>query len=339
MKLKLAVICSVVFALFFFLLLFLVIFFADDTDSGNNHDSSIPQGGVTVSQEVLAHRPLVEKYCKEYGVEDYVSYILAIIQVESGGTAEDVMQSSESLGLPPNSLSTEESIKQGCKYFSELLASAEKLGVDIDSVIQSYNFGGGFLNYVANHGKKYSYELAEQFSREKSDGNKADYPNPIAIPINGGWRYSYGNQFYVPLVSQYLTATATTEFDDETVQVIMDEALKYEGFPYVFGGGSPTTSFDCSGLTQWVYGKAGITLPRVAQDQYDATQQIPMSEAKAGDLIFFHSTYNAGTYVTHVGIYVGNNRMFHAGDPIGYADLNNSYWQNHLIGAGRVIHH
>ncbi|REA90581.1 peptidase P60, partial [Staphylococcus pseudintermedius] len=87
MKLKITVICSVVFSLFFFLLLFLVIFFADDTDSGeNNKDSSISQGGVTVSPEVLAHRPLIEKYGKEYGIEDYVSYILAIMQVESGGT-------------------------------------------------------------------------------------------------------------------------------------------------------------------------------------------------------------------------------------------------------------
>ena len=55
-----------------------------------------------------------------------------------------------------------------------------------------------------------------------------------------------------------------------------------------------------------------------------------------GDLVFFHSTYNAGTYVTHVGIYVGNNQMYHAGDPIGYADLTSSYWQQHLIGAGRI---
>lgn len=61
-----------------------------------------------------------------------------------------------------------------------------------------------------------------------------------------------------------------------------------------------------------------------------------LSQAKAGDLIFFHSTYNAGSYVTHVGIYVGNNQMYHAGDPIGYADLSSSYWQQHLIGAGRV---
>ena len=75
---------------------------------------------------------------------------------------------------------------------------------------------------------------------------------------------------------------------------------------------------------------------RTAQAQYDATQHIPLSQAQAGDLVFFHSTYNAGTYVTHVGIYVGNNQMYHAGDPIGYADLTSSYWQQHLIGAGRI---
>ena len=104
----------------------------------------------------------------------------------------------------------------------------------------------------------------------------------------------------------------------------------------MYGGSNPNTSFDCSGLTSWCYGKAGISLPRTAQAQYDATQHIPLSQAKAGDLVFFHSTYNAGTYVTHVGIYAGNNRMYHAGDPIGYADLTSSYWQKHLIGAGRV---
>ena len=138
---------------------------------------------------------------------------------------------------------------------------------------------------------------------------------------------------YVQLVTQYLV---TTEFDDDTVQAIMDEALKYEGWRYVYGGASPTTSFDCSGLTQWTYGKAGINLPRTAQQQYDVTQHIPLSEAQAGDLVFFHSTYNAGSYITHVGIYLGNNRMFHAGDPIGYADLTSPYWQQHLVGAGRI---
>lgn len=291
MKLKTLVIGgSGLFLMVFSLLLFVAILFSDEQDSGI---SNIHYGGVNVSAEVLAHKPMVEKYAKEYGVEEYVNILLAIIQVESGGTAEDVMQSSESLGLPPNSLSTEESIKQGVKYFSELLASSERLSVDLKSVIQSYNYGGGFLGYVANRGNKYTFELAQSFSKEYSGGEKVSYPNPIAIPINGGWRY-------------------------------------------VYGGASPTTSFDCSGLTQWTYGKAGINLPRTAQQQYDVTQHIPLSEAQAGDLVFFHSTYNAGSYITHVGIYLGNNRMFHAGDPIGYADLTSPYWQQHLVGAGRI---
>ena len=103
--------------------------------------------------------------------------------------------------------------------------------------------------------------------------------------------------------------------------------------PYLF---MRHRAFDCSGLTQWCYGKAGISLPRTAQAQYDATQHLPLSQAKAGDLVFFHSTYNAGSYVTHVGILVSPTQMYHAGNPIGYADLSSSYWQQHLIGAGRV---
>ena len=330
MKLKTLVIGgSGLFLMVFSLLLFVAILFSDEQDSGI---SNIHYGGVNVSAEVLAHKPMVEKYAKEYGVEEYVNILLAIIQVESGGTAEDVMQSSESLGLPPNSLSTEESIKQGVKYFSELLASSERLSVDLESVIQSYNYGGGFLGYVANRGNKYTFELAQSFSKEYSGGEKVAYPNPIAIPINGGWRYNYGNMFYCLLVKQYLT---TTQFDDKTVQGIFDEAFKYEGTAYVFGGSSPATGFDCSGLTQWCYAKVGLKLPRVAQDQYDVMTHIDLKDAKPGDLIFFHSTYDAGTYVTHVGIYAGENRMFHAGNPVGWTNLTESYWQQHLIGAGR----
>lgn len=319
-----------IFLMVFSLLLFVAILFSDEQDSGF---SDIQSGGINVSQEVLAHKPMVEKYAKEYGAEEYVHVLLAVIQVESGGTAEDVMQSSESLGFPPNTLGTEDSIKQGVKYFASLLQTAEKNGSDLNAVIQSYNYGGGFLGYVDNRGNKYTFELAESFANQYSNGEKVSYPNPIAIPINGGWRYNYGNMFYVQLVSQYLV---TTQFDDDSVQAIMDEAFKYEGWKYVYGGASPTTSFDCSGLTQWSYRKAGLNLPRTAQEQYDVTQHIPLSEAEAGDLIFFHSTYNAGTYITHIGIYLGNNQMFHAGDPIGYADLTSSYWQQHLVGAGRI---
>lgn len=312
------------------LLLFLFIVTSDDEESSG---AQFDYSGLNLSAEVLKHQPTVEKYARKYGIEDYVNYLLAIMQVESGGTGEDVMQSSESLGLPPNSLNTEQSIEQGCKYFASLLSSAEAKGCDINTVVQSYNYGGGFIDYVAARGKKYSFTLAESFAREKSGGVKVDYKNEISIKQNGGWRYKYGNMFYVQLVSQYL---AVPHFSDATAQAIFNEALKYQGWNYVYGGSNPNTSFDCSGLVQWCYGKAGISLPRTAQAQYDATQHLPLSQAKAGDLVFFHSTYNAGTYVTHVGIYAGNNRMYHAGNPIGYADLTSSYWQQHLIGAGRV---
>ena len=333
MRIKHMLIIGSIFPVLFSLVLFFGVLISAEDDDGGGSSSSIVTG-MNLSPEVLKHQPMVEKYAREYGIEDYVNYLLAIMQVESGGTAVDVMQSSESLGLPPNSLDTESSIKQGCKYFSQLLASAKGQGIeDINAVIQSYNYGGGYLGYVAGNGKKHSFTLAENFSRTHSGGVKVTYTNPIAVARNGGWRYNYGNMFYVELVNQYLTVT---HFDDKTVQAVMNEALKYQGWKYVYGGDNPNTSFDCSGLVQWCYGKAGISMPRVAQAQYDVTQHIPLSQAKAGDLVFFHSTYNAGSYVTHVGIYVGNNQMYHAGDPIGYADLTSSYWQQHLIGAGRI---
>ena len=118
-------------------------------------------------------------------------------------------------------------------------------------MIQAYNYGGGFLDYVASHGGKYSFELAQAFAEEKSGGVRVTYKNEISVAENGGWRYDYGNMFYVRLVSEYLYAA---QFDSETVNAIMNEALKYQGWEYVYGGASPTTSFDCSGLTQWCYG-------------------------------------------------------------------------------------
>ena len=94
-------------------LFFGVLISADSDDENSNFSSGIT--GMNLSAEVLKHQPMVEKYARENGISEYVNVLLAIIQVESGGTAEDVMQSSESLGLPPNSLDTESSIKQGCK--------------------------------------------------------------------------------------------------------------------------------------------------------------------------------------------------------------------------------
>jgi len=162
--------------------------------------------GVNLSDEVMSLKPQVLYHARYFGVADYIWYLLAIMQVESGGRVEDVMQSSESLGLPPNTLSRDESIRQGVRYFSQLLDRAERLGADMDTVLQAYNYGIGFIDYVASRGGRYSFELAMSFARRLSGGVRVRYTNPIAVAVNGGFRYNYGNMFYVPLVRQHLTA-------------------------------------------------------------------------------------------------------------------------------------
>lgn len=126
-------------------------------------------------------------------------------------------------------------------------------------------------------------------------------------------------------------------YDDATVQTLMREANRYLGMPYTFGGTAPA-SFDCSGFVCWVFSNSGVhNLPRTtAQGIYDQCTSVSASEAKAGDLIFFTKTYNAGRTVTHVGIYCGNGTMVHCGDPIQYTSINTSYWQSHFYGFGRL---
>ena len=168
--------------------------------------------GINLSDEVMALKPLVLYHARYFGVEDFIWYLLAIIQVESGGLVEDVMQSSESLGLPPNSLSREESVRQGVRYFSQLLSRAEHLGADMDTVLQSYNFGIGVIDYVGLSGGQYTFELAMSFARRLSGGVRVTYTNPIAVAENGGWRYNFGNFFYVRLVRSHLIGIGSSGF-------------------------------------------------------------------------------------------------------------------------------
>lgn len=119
---------------------------------------------------------------------------------------------------------------------------------------------------------------------------------------------------------------------------LMVEAIKYIGYPYVWGGSSPATSFDCSGYICWVYTKSGVyNLPRTtAAGIYNQCAPVSREEAKPGDLIFFTRTYASSNAVTHVGIYVGAGKMLHCGSPIGYANINSGYWTEHFYGFGRL---
>jgi cell wall-associated NlpC family hydrolase len=111
------------------------------------------------------------------------------------------------------------------------------------------------------------------------------------------------------------------------------------GKPYVWGGASPQTSFDCSGLVQWVYGQAGARLPRTAQQQFNATARIGRDELQPGDLVFFTRTYPSREPITHVGIYMGAGRMINAptaGDVVREMPVFSGFWGAHYAGAGRV---
>lgn len=157
------------------------------------------RGSDSFPKAVLEHRDMIMKYAKEEGISGYMDELLTIVEIESGGTLEDVMQSSESLGLPVNSLEREESVAQGCAYFAKILAEAKQRGLGMDAVFQAYNYGIGYLKYVSDHGGKHSFEIAQQFAEEMSGGKKETYRHPVAVVRNGGWRYSYGNMFYSEL--------------------------------------------------------------------------------------------------------------------------------------------
>ena len=124
--------------------------------------------------------------------------------------------------------------------------------------------------------------------------------------------------------------------DDEVFAAIIKEAEKYLGYPYVWGGSSPSTSFDCSGFVSWVINHSGWDVGRLgAQGLCNICTPISSANVKPGDLVFFTGTYDTPG-VSHVGIYVGNNMMIHCGDPISYANLNSNYWQSHFYRYGRL---
>lgn len=147
----------------------------------------------------------------------------------------------------------------------------------------------------------------------------------------------FGDSEYIP---KYITnrpegyEIPPSAMEDETFAAVITEAEKYLGYPYVWGGSSPSTSFDCSGFVSWVLTNSGVcnTGRLGAQGLYNIST--PVSNPQPGDLVFFVGTYDTPG-VSHVGIYVGNSMMIHCGDPISYSNLNSSYWQAHFYAYAR----
>ncbi len=151
--------------------------------------------------------------------------------------------------------------------------------------------------------------------------------------FNGGLPPGGSDGSGAPGIDYTVPAEALT---DEEFAAIYKEAQKYVGTPYVWGGSTPNTGFDCSGYVCWVYNQNGYDVGRTtANGLWNKSQHISEAEAKPGDLVFFEGTYDTQGK-SHVGIYLGNGMMVSAGDPIKYANIHSSYWQKYLSGFGRL---
>ena len=208
------------------------------------------QNGMAVNAEVQAYAAIIAQKAEEHGISEYVQYLMAIMMVESGGVGNDPMQSLGTTDLSAEQRIPEMSIEYGVAIFAYLLQRGQEAGVDIDTIIQAYNFGASYIDYVAARGREHELAFAADFASARCSGQKVTYDNEIAVRENGGWRYNYGNMFYTYLVRQYLAGDPLAA---DASSAIIGEALKYKGWTYVYGGSNPNTSFDCSGLTAWCW--------------------------------------------------------------------------------------
>lgn len=325
--------------IFCFLLIFafiVLVMFGQDMRKQEKPGSPTPGTGIAnVSPEVMRWEPVVRQYAEQFGIPQYIQFLLALIQQESSGTLIDVMQASESkcgyIGCITNPV---ESIAYGVERFSKLLQASEgKLYI----AAQAYNMGDYFVTHAKGMNTN-SDDVGSVETAAKAYAQK--YATSLVCSPSYRTGYCYGDWRYVANILRYYQVATTPPTSDgsgdgpanKKFNEIMALAAPFEGRPYVFGGRRPP-DFDCSGLVEWSYGQVGINISGTAADQYNKT--IAVDNPAPGDLVFFRDTYKAG--ISHVGIYVGNNRMFNAGGThLHYADLSKDYWVEHFAGFRRV---
>ncbi|WP_302760329.1 C40 family peptidase [Christensenella hongkongensis] len=196
--------------------------------------------------------------------------------------------------------------------------TVEEVGIGEELEVYAVNVNGGFDAVRLEDGTM-AYIRSDEISMTAPTYARDDRPESH---ITDGGENGYPGEVY----------------NNESYLKLMAEAKKYIGMPYVWGGSTPETSFDCSGYVCWVFNQTGLyDLGRAnAQGIYNECEKITREEAKPGDLIFFQGTYEASWPVTHVAIYVGNNYMLHCGKPIGYSRVDTPYWTEHFYGFGRL---
>ncbi|KMY52500.1 hypothetical protein AC623_20370 [Bacillus sp. FJAT-27231] len=348
-----------VITLFFFIILLIGVIttLVGGFESSSNDTSYISEGDfvggtANVSPQVMQHLPLVEEYAKKYGIEQYVAIMLALIQQESGGRGNDPMQSSESFcGRVGCITDVETSIDKGVLHFKSVL---EKANYDIKLTLQSYNFGGGFIDWIKQRGGTYTLDLAIQFSKEMYAKEKARGRGHLytcirqeAKPLGA----CYGDILYVEAVLKYYNGGVAAIGNGDGTVIQASGAIKKAievgmtalGRPYFWGGGRTTASiarkeFDCSSFVWWAYREAGINLgPMGATTETlkHKGRKISPTQMKVGDLIFWDTYKKDG----HVAIYIGDGKFLGAQSSNGVSveRVDNTYWKTHFSGHVRRV--
>ena len=227
-------------------------------------------------------------------------------------------------------------------------------GIEILSVqngtVQTAGYSNSYGNYIViKNDKGYETLYAHCKTLRVSAGQEVKSGDVIAAVGSTG--NSTGNHLHIEFLYKgdyynpyfYLNTGSSSIYGGgsalttEKARRLFEEAEKYLGMPYVWGGSSPSTGFDCSGFVSYVFTNSGVyNMGRLtAQGIYDICTPISAAEAQPGDIIFFKGTYDTPG-VSHVGIYAGNGQMIHCGDPIQYTSIETSYWQSHFYAFGRV---
>ncbi|WP_079473986.1 bifunctional lytic transglycosylase/C40 family peptidase [Marinococcus halophilus] len=317
-----------------------------DTTSSDNSEGNgtfVAGGTQNISAKIENLRPVYEQYAEEFGVSDHVNVLMALSMQESGGRVDDIMQSSESLGLPPNTIDDpERSIEQGVRYFSKVLEDANG---DVKLALQSYNFGGGFIDYAnANNDGEYSKDLAIEFSRQQYQKVKSTGNYSCIRPESAETGACYGDIGYVDAVMKYVTNTATTQITGDVAEVVQVGEKWIGNSNYVFGGGRTRSDqqagrFDCSSFVFWAYEQVGVELGNLGSVNTDSLktkgQRVDYSNAQPGDLVFF-DTYKLDG---HVGIYAGDGKFIGSQGSTGVAieSMEDGYWGDNFNGRVKRI--
>jgi peptidoglycan DL-endopeptidase CwlO len=310
-----------------------------DSSSSSDQDLDFVSGGTqNLSPEVEELRPLFEKYAELHGIPDHVDLLMAKTMQESGGTLPDVMQASESQGLPVNTIDNqEESIDVGTEYFAEVLKQANG---DEKLALQSYNFGSGFIHYANQHNDgEYSKELAIEFSIEQYQQVKHTGNYSCIRPESAETGACYGDIGYVDAVMQYMAPMIAGDVDEAVEEIVDVSSQWFNNSEYVFGGGRTREQqergqFDCSSFVHWAFEQVGMELGPLHSVTTDTLkykgESVPYSDAQPGDLVFF-DTYKIDG---HVGIYLGNGQFLGAqgSSDVAIETMQEGYWERTFNG-------